>query len=142
MNTLTFTNGELINYLEFLSHLKLSGRASRGRSKLVSLLDSKQQEYSKDFNDVRNKYIILNENSEPAVENNKVKFKSDNDRKKAQEEIDELSSEKAVIDITEYVQKVQALYTALEEYGYELEGLNAVLYDRLLDKLEKVLEEE
>lgn len=142
MNTLTFTNGELINYLEFLSHLKLSGRASRGRSKLVSLLDSKQQEYSKDFNDVRNKYIILNENSEPAVENNKVKFKSDNDRKKAQEEIDELSSEKAVIDVTEYVQKMQALYTALDDYSYELEGLNAVLYDRLLDKLEKVLEEE
>ena len=75
-----------------------------------------------DLNDVRKPYLILGDNGEPLIEDNNVKFKDEEAREKVTAEIIELFDEKAVIDITEYHDKLHALYDALNEYEYDLSG--------------------
>lgn len=142
MNTVTFKNGELSIIKNFLNGVKVSGKASRGRSKLLKLLAKKEQELNDDLNDVRKPYLILGDNGEPLIENNNVKFKDKEAREKATADIIELFDEKAVIDITEYHDKLYALYNALNEYEYDLFGDDANAYDLLLDELEKIKEDE
>ncbi len=115
MNTVTFKNGELSVIKNFLNSIKVRGKASRGRSKLLKLLAKKEQELNDDLNDVRKPYLILGDNGEPLIENNNVKFKDEEAREKATAEIIELFDEKAVIDITEYHDKLHALYDALND---------------------------
>ncbi len=141
MNTVTFKNGELSVIKNFLNSIKVRGKASRGRSKLLKLLAKKEQELNDDLNDVRKPYLILGDNGEPLIENNNVKFKDEEAREKATAEIIELFDEKAVIDITEYYDKLHALYDALNEYEYDLSGDDANAYDLLLDELEKIKED-
>lgn len=93
------------------------------------------------LNDVRKPYLILGDNGEPLIEDNNVKFKDEEAREKATAEIIELFDEKAVIDITEYHDKLHALYDALNEYEYDLSGDDANAYDLLLDELEKIKED-
>lgn len=141
MNTVTFKNGELSVIKNFLNSIKVSRKASRGRSKLLKLLAKKEQELNDDLNDVRKPYLILGDNGEPLIEDNNVKFKDEEAREKATAEIIELFGEKAVIDITEYHDKLHALYDALNEYEYDLYGDDANAYDLLLDELEKIKED-
>lgn len=138
MNTVTFKNGELSIIKNFLNGIKVRGKASRGRSKLLKLLAKKEQELNDDLNDVRKPYLILGDNGEPLIEDNNVKFKDEEAREKVTAEIIELFDEKAVIDITEYHDKLHALYDALNEYEYDLSGDDANAYDLLLDELEKI----
>lgn len=140
MNTVTFKNGELSIIKKFLDDVKVSGKASRGRSKLLKLLAKKEQELNDDLNDVRKPYLILGDNGEPLIENNNVKFKDEEAREKATADIVELLDEKAVIDITEYHDKLYALYSALNGYEYDLSGNDATAYDLLLDEFEKIKE--
>lgn len=57
MNTVTFKNGELSIIKNFLNGIKVRGKASRGRSKLLKLLAKKEQELNDDLNDVRKPYL-------------------------------------------------------------------------------------
>lgn len=141
MSTLKFKNGDLASIRKFLSDARLSGKASRGRSKLLKLLAKKEQELNDDLKDVRKPYLILDDNGEPLIENNNVKFKDEEAREKATADIVELFDEKAVIDITEYQDKLHALYDALNGYEYDLSGDDANAYDLLLDELEKIKED-
>ena len=141
MNTVTIKNGELSIIKNFLNGIKVKGKASRGRSKLLKLLAKKEQELNDDINDVRKPYLILDDNGEPLIEDNNVKFKNEEAREKVTADIIELFDEKAVIDITEYHDKLHALYDALNEYEYDLSGDDANAYDLLLDELEKIKEE-
>lgn len=69
MNTVTFTNGELSIIKNFLNGIKVRGKASRGRSKLLKLLAKKEQELNDDLNDVRKPYLLLGDNGESQVHN-------------------------------------------------------------------------
>ena len=42
-------NGEITAYVEFLQKLNLKSRASRGRTKLIKLLEKKIEEYNTDI---------------------------------------------------------------------------------------------
>ncbi len=108
---------------------------------MLKLLAKKEQELNDDLNDVRKPYLILGDNGEPLIEDNNVKFKDEEAREKVTAEIIELFDEKAVIDITEYHDKLHALYDALNEYEYDLSGDDANAYDLLLDELEKIKED-
>ena len=87
MNTVTFKNGELSIIKNFLNGIKVRGKASRGRSKLLKLLAKKEQELNDDLNDVRKPYLILGDNGEPLIEDNNVKFKDEEAREKVTAEI-------------------------------------------------------
>lgn len=142
LSTLKFKNGELVHISDLLTSLKLSGKASRGRSKLVKLLAKKEQEYNDDFNEIRKPHILLDDSGQPVIQDDKVQFKTKEDRVQVNIELEELSNEQAVIDITEYKEKLDALYQALDSYPYELERMDAMAYDTLMDQLEESMEAE
>ena len=68
-------------------------------------------------------------------------FKNEDDLPQLQKEMSDLAEEKAVIDCTEYLEKFKALYQELLDYPYELDSQAALIYDVLMDQLEKTEEE-
>lgn len=140
MSTLKFKNGDLASIQEFLSGARLSGKASRGRSKLIKLITAKEKELQEDFDETRKPFILLDENGNPIIENQGVKFKDETARQKATNEMIILLDEEAVINVTEYEAKLVNLYDALADYPHELDGKQAAGYDVLLDQLEELKE--
>lgn len=141
MKTLGFKNYELAPVGNFLGELKLKARASRGRSKLLKLISDKNKEYNEEIDDVRKKYFETDENGDLKVENDNYVLKKGGDTSKLNTELQELMNEKSVIDCTEYLEKFNALCQELLDYPYELDNQAALIYDLLMDKLEKLEKE-
>lgn len=141
MQTLEFKNYELAPVGNFLGELKLKARASRGRSKLLKLISGKNKEYNEELEDVRKTYFESDENGDLKVENGNYVLQKGGDTSKLNTELQELMNEKAVIDCTEYLEKFNALCQELLDYPYELDNQTALIYDLLMDKLEKLEKE-
>lgn len=141
MQTLEFKNYELAPVGNFLGALKLKARASRGRSKLLKLISDKNKEFNEELDDVRKTYYETDENGDFKTENGNRVLKKGGDTSKLDAELQELMKEKAVIDCTEYLEKFNALCQELLDYPYELDNQVALIYDLLMDKLEKLEKE-
>ena len=131
-------NGEITAYVEFLQKLNLKSRASRGRTKLIKLLEKKINEFNMDLNSLRDEYFKKDEQGQFIQENGKLVVKDGVSIAEAQSEADELNNENAVILLDEYEQQIKAMYQALDEYDGELSGTDATIYDDLMDKLEQL----
>lgn len=112
---LEIPNIHLKKVAEFLPTIELAGRASRGKVKFLDKVAAKLQEFSADFNEIKEK-------------------KSDEDKKN--DEIIELVKENAVISMDEYPQLMNAFFDALENYEVALKGEDAIAYDVLLTAYE------
>ena len=112
---LEIINLHLKKVAEFLDGVKLSGKASRGKTKLINKLAVKLQEFSEDFNKVK-------------------ESKSDADKKN--DELIELANEISVIDMGEYPHLVQPLFDAMDNYEEAMSGEDAVAYDVLMTAYE------
>ena len=130
-------NGEITAYVEFLQKLNLKSRASRGRTKLIKLLEKKINEFNMDLNSLRDEYFKKDEQGQFIQENGKLVVKDGVSIAEAQSEADELNNENAVILLDEYEQQIKAMYQALDEYDGELSGTGATIYDDLMEKLEE-----
>ena len=130
-------NGEITAYVEFLQKLNLKSRASRGRTKLIKLLEKKINEFNMDLNSLRDEYFKKDEQGQFIQENGKLVVKDGVSIAEAQSEADELNNENAVILLDEYEQQIKAMYQALDEYDGELSGTDATIYDDLMEKLEQ-----
>ena len=131
-------NGEITAYVEFLQKLNLKSRASRGRTKLIKLLDKKIDEFNADLNSVRGEYFKKDDKGNFVQENGKLVVKDGVSVGEAQTEADKLTNENAVILLDEYEQQIKAMYQALDEYDEELSGTDATIYDDLMEKLEQI----
>ena len=131
-------NGEITAYVEFLQKLNLRSRASRGRTKLIKLLEKKINEFNMDLNSLRDEYFKKDEQGQFIQENGKLVVKDGVSVGEAQAEADKLTNENAVILLDEYEQQIKAMYQALDEYDGELSGTDATIYDDLMDKLEQL----
>lgn len=121
---ITIGNKHLKKTVEFLSGLELSGKASRVRVKLNARLQEKLQEFSTEFQQIKTKFDELKEQEE--YEGLKEQLK----------QMDELTAEDSIVDMTEYTHLLPALKDELENYPNTLQGDNAVAHDILLDALE------
>lgn len=130
-------NGEITAYVEFLQKLNLKSRASRGRTKLIKLLEKKIDEFNMDLNSLRDEYFQKDEQGQFIQENGKLVVKDGVSIAEAQSEADELNNENAVILLDEYKEQIKAMYQALDEYDDELSGTDATIYDDLMEKLEE-----
>ena len=130
-------NGEITAYVEFLQKLNLRSRASRGRTKLIKLLEKKINEFNMDLNSLRDEYFKKDEQGQFIQENGKLVVKDGVSVGEAQAEADKLTNENAVILLDEYEQQIKAMYQALDEYDGELSGTDATIYDDLMEKLEQ-----
>ena len=131
-------NGEITAYVEFLQNLNLKSRASRGRTKLIKLLDKKIDEFNADLNSIRDEFFKKDDKGHFVEDDNKkLVIKDGVSVGEAQAEADKLTNENAVILLDEYEQQIKAMYQALDEYDGELSGTDATIYDDLMEKLEQ-----
>src|SRR5699024_540224 len=121
---ITIGNKHLKKTVEFLNGLELSGKASRVRVKLNSRLQEKLQEFSTEFQQIKTKFDELKEKEEYEALKEQLK------------QMDELTAEVSIVDMTEYEHLLTSLKDALENYPDKLHGDNAVAHDLLLDALE------
>lgn len=137
-----FENGELVAVGNFLAQAKLKGKASRGRTKLIKLIEEKNKEYNEERDTVRDPYFQVDDKGEKIVKDNKYVLKDISKGKDLDKELTDLAEETVGIEFTEYNEKIKALYDALNNYNYELSNADAAIYDLLLDKLEENYEKE
>lgn len=141
--TLTFKNEELAAVGNFLGDLNLKSKASRGRTKLIKLIASKNEEYTSERKEALEPFIMKDEkgNNVEGDTPNMVRIIEDK-QDEANSIMDEIDEELAVIEFTEYSEKMHALYEAIVDYPTEFSNQNATAYDLLMDQLESVFENE
>ncbi|EKF50444.1 DUF1617 family protein [Lactococcus garvieae] len=139
---LKFKNGEITPTINFLSQLPLKNKSSRARTVLVKKLTEKNEEYTKFQVEIIEKYGERDE-KEQLVEIAPGSFKIQKEYvSEANEILQELLEEEVYINVEEYRPNIKFLVTALNKLDMELAGQDALLYDNLLDKLEKESEGE
>ncbi|AVH74707.1 DUF1617 family protein [Weissella koreensis] len=134
--TLTFKNIEVAPVANFLNKLNLKNKASRGRTKLIKLLATKNVEYNDDRKEVSDPYFKDGELLKDADGN----IDKENEAK-ARKVLEEIEQETAIIDFTEYSDKLKALYEAIINYPNEFSDSDAIIYDLLMDQFELVFED-
>lgn len=135
--TLAFKNKDMVAVGNFLGTLNLKSKASRGRSKLVKLLMVKIDEYNDDRKEALDPYFKDGE----LLKDKDGKNLPENEEN-AKKIVEEMESETAVIEFTEYSEKLKALYEAIIDYPSEFNGVDGMAYDLLMDQLEMVFETE
>lgn len=126
-------NKELSTAINFLKGMTLQAKDSRCRSKLVKLLMTAFDELSEDEKNLMAEHELLNEDGELKKEN-----ELDNEKiKKFNKEQDTLMDEVVVIEGGMYAKNIDEMPRILENYTGELSGVDAEIYDRLLDEMEK-----
>ena len=141
--TLTFKNEELAAIGNFLGTLSLKNKASRGRTKLIKLVSAKNDEYIEERKDVLEPFIKKDEagkDVEGSTPGSVVLIEEKQDE--ANTAIKEIDEESAVIEFTEYSEKMKSLYDAIVDYPTEFSNQDAMAYDLLMDQLEMVFETE
>lgn len=141
--TLTFKNEELAAIGNFLGTLSLKNKASRGRTKLIKLISAKNDEYIEDRKETLESFIKKDEagnNVEGDTPGSVVLMEEKQDE--ATSAIKEIDNESAVIEFTEYNEKMKALYDAIVDYPTEFSNQDAAAYDLLMDQFEAAFESE
>ena len=133
---LNFKNNQLEAMVDMLSNLSISGKASRGRSKLKNKLIDKLEEYNDEAEEARDPFFIKDENGKRKFENDRFILKNEDEREKLASVLDEIGDEQASVEFTEYSEKFKALYESLDNYDRDLAGKDADCYDILMDELE------
>lgn len=141
--TLTFKNEELAAIGNFLGTLSLKNKASRGRTKLIKLISAKNDEYIEDRKDALEPFIKKDEagNSVEGDTPGSVVLIEEKTGE-ANAAINEIDNESAVIEFTEYSEKMKALYDDIADYPTEFSNQDAAAYDLLMDQLESAFENE
>ena len=124
---LEMLNGSLQSIAEYLPKLKLNGRENRARQKLLLKVTDKFKEFYSDIQEVKSEHP--------------------DDIEKQNEAFTELSSENAVLDMTEYEKLLPVLYDAMLDYPHEIDTereygkpTDASIHDYVIDVLEAVVE--
>lgn len=132
-------NSYLVPSINFLQGIKLKGKQSRSRSKLVKLLTKSLKTLQEDENALLDQYGERDDDGEfVKEENGNIKV-----TKKAewQKEHRELLETIAEIEGGTYVNHIDDCKKILDDYDGELDGANAEAYDALLDAFEAAKKE-
>ncbi|MFT8933581.1 MAG: DUF1617 family protein [Liquorilactobacillus nagelii] len=137
---LTFKNYEIIIVANTLGNFDLKNKGSRGRNKLIKRLAEKAKEYNNDLEDIKKPYYKKNKKGEMIVKDNKYIPLDGANLEKLKEEIKEYNDETVSINFTEYSEQYKALWKQLGVYEKELKGVEAEVYDIVLDQLDAAFE--
>lgn len=129
-------NEVLAPAVNFLGTIKLKGKDSRARTKLVNLLTQQVRELQDSEQELIDEYAKTDENGKPEkAENGNAKIDPDR-AKEYLAEHSKLMLEQVEIEGGTYVNHIDDCQKILEDYDGELEGQNAQAYDALLDAFE------
>jgi len=135
----TFTNGELVTIGNTLAEFKLKGRASLGRTWLIKHLEKLNEQFRADQLATQKNFFKTNKDGDFVHKEYKktLILKDGCTFEEAQKEFDQLVDEPVSIEISSYSARMKALYHALEDYPYELEGQTALVYALVFDQFDK-----
>jgi len=135
----TFTNGELVTIGNTLSEFKLKGRASLGRTWLINHLEKLNKQFSADQLATQKNFFKTDKDGDFVYKKDKktLIMKDGYTMEEAQKEFDQLVNEHVTIEISSYSERMKALFHALEDYPYELEGQEALVYALVVDQFDK-----
>ena len=136
---LTFTNGQLVAIGNTLSEFKLKGRASLGRTWLINHLEELNKQFNADQLATQKNFFKTDKDGDFVYKEDKktLILKDDYTMDEAQKEFDQLVNEPVSIEISSYSARMKALFHALEDYPYELEGATASVYALVFDQFDK-----
>jgi len=136
---ITFKKSKLIVFYQLLNAVKAKGRKSRAVTKFNKLIIGKIEELQEDEKTLIAQYYEVDEvgNAKHDSEDNLISLEGA-DVSEYNKEWQELHEEEVVIDLTEYKPYFEFLQSALEDWEQDLSGSDAVIYDELLDEIEKV----
>lgn len=126
-------NKELAPAINFLQSLNLKAKDSRCRSKLVKIINEAYEELGKEE-------LKLMQESGVADESGVLIKESDRNPKKVTEfkkDQTALMDELVVIEGGLYAKNIDEIPRILTEFDGEISGVDAEIYDRLLDEFEK-----
>lgn len=146
--TISIEGNKIASLYEFLSSLKLSGRASRGRTKIMNALESKINEMNSELKEIEKKHIELKEDGTPKYhteddpENGIIAgqmiYRGEGHQEAYIKEVNEVTNDKYDMNLVEHLRLINHLKEALDDYDENLETHEAYLYDVILDELEKM----
>lgn len=136
---LTFKNGQLVSIGNTMAEFKLKGRASLGRTWLINRLEDLNKQFNADQLATQKNFFKTDENGEFVYKEDKktLILKDGYTMEEAQKEFDQLVEEPVSIEISSYSARMKALFNALEDYPYELEGQTALVYALVFEQFDK-----
>ena len=136
---LTFKNGQLVSIGNTMAEFKLKGRASLGRTWLINRLEDLNKQFNADQLATQKNFFKTDEDGEFVYKEDKktLILKDGYTMEEAQKEFDQLVEEPVSIEISSYSARMKALFHALEDYPYELEGQTALVYALVFEQFDK-----
>lgn len=134
---LKLENYSLAPIAGLLGGLPLSGRASRGRTKLIKLLDDKVKDVQVYQEELIEKYLKPSSGSESEG----FVYKDEESEIAYNKELIELVNDLSIINLTEYNVEMKALLEGLLDTEVKFKEEEAFLYDKICEGLEMGLEE-
>lgn len=130
--------------IKFLREATLYRKSSRGRNRLISLLEKKQKEIAEEEKSIMEEHAKLDEEGTVITTENEegssfIVFKSDEDNVLFLQEMEELFQEECSLSIQEHIELMTALLGGLDESEDKLSGNDAYLYDLICTQLEENL---
>ncbi len=139
IEVLTFKNGQLVSIGNTMAEFKLKGRASLGRTWLINRLEDLNKQFNADQLATQKNFFKTDEDGEFVYKEDKktLILKDGYTMEEAQKEFDQLVEEPVSIEISSYSARMKALFNALEDYPYELEGQTALVYALVFEQFDK-----
>lgn len=133
-------NQKIAQTINLLYNLSLKGKQSRHRSKFISALRGKYQEFVEDEKELLKEHCNLDENGEPKTLENGTKWDvKDLDAFAAARR--ELYEEERVFDGGDFQEILKTVKEVLLNCQKEFTGAEAEIYDYLCDQFEKGADE-
>lgn len=129
-----FKNMIINEAIEFFYELKLKGRQSRMRSKLIKLLNERSQEFVEQQQELLKEHCNLDEQGNPKIikkDGNEVY--DIKDLEAYAKDRQELFEEEYIIEGADNQLMLRTVREILDECDVELSGRKAVLYDHLCE---------
>lgn len=134
---LKLKNIELPSTIAFLNRISLRTKASRARTLLVKKLDIRLQEYVKFQQEILDKFAVKDDTGEVVKDEHGVFTWQADHVQEGNESFKELGDEEVLLNIEEYRPNMAFLKAALDDLDMELSGVDALVYDLLMDQLEE-----
>lgn len=137
--TFTTTNSKLHKYAQILAVVTSKGRKARAISKFRRLASEKIEEWTESQKELIATYYEVQENGNAKLDKDGLPVLLDGaDQDDYAKEREELDNEIVVIDLTEFEPFFEFLVSGLDESDVAFGGVDADVYDELMDQLEEL----
>lgn len=136
-------NNQLAEFINLLYKLKLKGKQSRHRSKLLNLLGAQLKEREESEAALRVEHCNLDTEGNPqTIETERGMIWDVIDKPAFEKDVVDLMNESIVITGPHHTETIRTVAEALFETEEEFAGLEAATYDTLCELFEQALESE